>query len=360
MHTRTKTWCAWIMALLVSASAGWAADAGVEMGAEDDLTVLGTQGTLSDADLEVKGYSVFGTPSIPVPAEFTNGAGSVVIASNLFVAGKFKADAGIDLSGANMTVSNLTVQGILSAEGSLLQVLQHSVLQSNLTVGGNLTLSGNQSVAGNSTVSGTLGVNGDVTLGEDLSVAGTATIGSNVVINSTTPSVNKDTGALVVEGGVGIEQNLNVGGALGVSGSAAFSANVTVSGAATANVLSVINNATVGGNLSVTGNSALNGNATVGGTLGVTGAATVLDTTESTNKDTGSLVLEGGLGVEKSINAGLNLGVGGNAAVTGTVAVGVSSPDPNTKLQVNGGGAAGNFAAKFYAGTNLAAWVRKK
>ena len=177
-----------LAALLAMATAGWAADAGVEMGAEDDLTVLGTEGDLNDADLEVKGYSVFGTPSVPVPSQFTNGAVSVVIASNLFVAGEFKAAGGIHLSGANMTVSNLTVQGILSAEGSLFQVLQNSDLQGNVTVGGDQTVSGNQSVTGsssvgslgvtaNGTVGGTLGVTGDVTLGEDLSVAGTATIG---------------------------------------------------------------------------------------------------------------------------------------------------------------------------------------
>ena len=39
-------------------------------------------------------------------------------------------------------------------------------------------------------------------------------------ITDTTQSTSKDTGALVLEGGVGIERNLNVGGDLGVSGNA--------------------------------------------------------------------------------------------------------------------------------------------
>jgi hypothetical protein len=47
------------------------------------------------------------------------------------------------------------------------------------------------------------------------------------------------------------------------------------------------------------------GNATVGGTL------TVNSTDDASNKDTGSLVLEGGLGVEKNIIAGLGLSVRG-------------------------------------------------
>ena len=38
--------------------------------------------------------------------------------------------------------------------------------------------------------------------------------GADVRINITTQSNSKDTGALIVEGGVGIEKNLNVGGNL--------------------------------------------------------------------------------------------------------------------------------------------------
>lgn len=46
--------------------------------------------------------------------------------------------------------------------------------------------------------------------------------GADVRINITTQSEDKDTGALIVEGGVGIEKNLNVGGNLILEGSAAI------------------------------------------------------------------------------------------------------------------------------------------
>lgn len=46
--------------------------------------------------------------------------------------------------------------------------------------------------------------------------------GVQIVIGDTTESDDKDTGALVVEGGVGIEKNLNVGGNLNLSGAATF------------------------------------------------------------------------------------------------------------------------------------------
>ena len=196
------------MALMLASWSAWAADAGVEMGAEDDMTVLGTEGSLPDADFEAKGYSVFGTPSVEVPSQFTNGAGSVVVASNLFVAGEFKAAGGIDLSGANMTVSNLTVQGILSAEGPLFQVLQNASMSSNLNVGGSASVGGNQTVSG------------------DQTVTGSSTVGS-----------------------LGVTGNGTVGGTLGVTGAATFNDAVTVEGPLTADSLVVDNDADVSGNL---------------------------------------------------------------------------------------------------------------
>ena len=46
--------------------------------------------------------------------------------------------------------------------------------------------------------------------------------GADIRINIPTESNDKDTGALIVEGGVGIEKNLYVGGSINVSGSSIF------------------------------------------------------------------------------------------------------------------------------------------
>ena len=46
--------------------------------------------------------------------------------------------------------------------------------------------------------------------------------GVQITIGDTTESTSKDNGALVVEGGVGIEKNLNVGGTISVSGASIF------------------------------------------------------------------------------------------------------------------------------------------
>ena len=50
--------------------------------------------------------------------------------------------------------------------------------------------------------------------------------GADVRINITTQSNSKDTGALIVEGGVGIEKNLNVGGNLNITGIVTFSDHI--------------------------------------------------------------------------------------------------------------------------------------
>lgn len=75
--------------------------------------------------------------------------------------------------------------------------------------------------------------------------------------------------------------------------------------------------------LTVAGVATVSGNAVIGG------VATIAGTTQSTNKDTGSLVLEGGLGVEKNINAGGNI-----TAVNGTFSGDVSIGGTLTKQDV--------------------------
>ena len=50
--------------------------------------------------------------------------------------------------------------------------------------------------------------------------------GADVRINITTQSNSKDTGALIVEGGLGIEKNLNVGGNLDITGIVTFSDHI--------------------------------------------------------------------------------------------------------------------------------------
>lgn len=94
--------------------------------------------------------------------------------------------------------------------------------------------------------------------------ATTSTVAA-VTISSTTQSTTKDTGALIVDGGVGIEKNINVGG-----------------------------NAAITGTLDVTGNSALGGNLIVTGDLTVNGTTTTLNTSVVESEDNNILLNKGG------------------------------------------------------------------
>lgn len=69
------------------------------------------------------------------------------------------------------------------------------------------------------------------------------------------------------------------------------------------------------------GDLSIEGTTTFKNTTTFQGLTLITNTTDSTNKDTGALVLEGGLGVEKSVNVGLNLGVTGTSTLTGVVTI---------------------------------------
>ncbi len=66
-------------------------------------------------------------------------------------------------------------------------------------------------------------------------VGGTFDVSGIVNLNATTASSNSTTGALIVDGGVGIASNLNVGSNLGVGGTFTVTSNATVNGTTTLN-----------------------------------------------------------------------------------------------------------------------------
>jgi hypothetical protein len=113
----------------------------------------------------------------------------------------------------------------------------------------------------------------------------------NAIIRETTDSSNKDTGALVVDGGVGIGKNLNVGVNLGVSGTAAITGNTTLTGDIAVN----------GGDIT-TNQTTFNLIETTSTTLNIGGAATSLNLGASSGTTnvrnnlnvTGDLDIDGG------------------------------------------------------------------
>jgi hypothetical protein len=76
-------------------------------------------------------------------------------------------------------------------------------------------------------------------IGGDLGVTGIGTFGGAVTIYDDTQSDDKDTGALILEGGLGVEKNVNLGGDLGVTGSATINSTTDTDGNATTGALVV-------------------------------------------------------------------------------------------------------------------------
>ena len=73
---------------------------------------------------------------------------------------------------------------------------------------------------------------GSVGISSGLTVAGVATVTGDVKINGTTQSTDKDTGSLVLQGGLGVEKNIYAGGNFtAVDGT--FSGNVSIGGTLT-------------------------------------------------------------------------------------------------------------------------------
>jgi hypothetical protein len=75
----------------------------------------------------------------------------------------------------------------------------------------------NSTTTSTSSTTGALIVDGGVGIAENLNVGGTLDVTGDTNLNSTTTSTNSTTGALVVDGGVGVAENLNVGGAIDVT-----------------------------------------------------------------------------------------------------------------------------------------------
>lgn len=102
-------------------------------------------------------------------------------------------------------------------------VTENVQFDAELNVDGNVTF--NSSTSSSSKDTGALIVaNGGVGIDENLNV------GQNVKIYGNTSSPNKTTGALVVDGGVGINENLNVGGDVGIDDKLEVGGNTKLTG----------------------------------------------------------------------------------------------------------------------------------
>jgi hypothetical protein len=145
-----------------------------------------------------------------------------------------------------------------------------------------------------------------------------ATFTGITTFSDTTDSTSKDTGAIIVEGGIGVEKSVNIGQNLYVNGISTFNgltvANNTLDVQAHAEIqeLSVLGITTISSTLFVDGDILADAG------LRVLGITTISDTSDSTNPQNGAFRVNGGAGIQKSLHVGGNINVTGNVTVGGT------------------------------------------
>jgi hypothetical protein len=204
------------------------------------------------------------------------------------------------------------------------------------------------------TASGALQVQGGVGIVGTEYLAGVGGVGSSNTVSQQS--------LLIGQGGVGVYGASHFANAVGVGGNLTVTGTSVLSGQVSAVSLSVSNNFTatgastlngavtansslgVQGNFNVTGTSVLTGNVTatnnlsVGGNLAVTGTSvlsgitTIANGTNSADTSSGALVVAGGAGFGGNVNVGGNIFVQGviNATVVGSI---------DTATNVTGGAA---------------------
>jgi hypothetical protein len=173
------------------------------------------------------------------------------------------------------TGGNSSATYVLGVNAVEVRVPQTTVATSTTT--GALRVDGGVGIAGNLHVGGTI-TGGSVSYGSTTSGTFTVTngTGQTFIVDSTEASTTPTTGAARVKGGLGVEGDLNVGG--------------TITGG------SISYGTTSSGTFAVTNGS--------GTTL------TVDSTTDSTSTTTGSVVLDGGIGIAKAAILGGSIVVG--------------------------------------------------
>lgn len=140
-------------------------------------------------------------------------------------------------STSTIGVGNTTITGFANVTTDL-HVVSTSQFDSAITVGnttvnavisaaGNIDTDGTLTVAGITTISNTL-ASGNTTVTGFANVSGAGTFGGAVNIDDTTGSTSTGSGALIVDGGVGIAENLYVGGNLVVEGTTTQVSSTTV------------------------------------------------------------------------------------------------------------------------------------
>ena len=269
-----------------------------------DITQLYTTGSWSTLEAgtlilhDTTPATVPGTGALTVPGGISVGSTSVFSTDTTFLGYNYNltTTTGNTVYVPNGGVGAKYLYAETAAYVGNAQVLTTGTV--NGTIGGIFTLSfhfanltqSTSTTTGAVVIDGGLGLGGNLNMGGNFVTTGTAYVWSNQQSNNTY------SGALTVQGGVGVGGNLNVGGNVAfINTSNAF----TSSGGA----VTIAGGVGIAQDVYISGILDLGQSARVGTNLTVENNVEVYGTNDSASRSDGAVIIAGGLGVAQTINA---------------------------------------------------------
>lgn len=224
---------------------------------------------------------------------------------------------------------NGNILGNLSLYGQ--ETIYNTTDSSRLNTGA-LIINGGTSISKTTNIGGNLYVGQNSLLTGKLGVLSDTSLNGNLIINSGSSSSGYNTGALIVNGGIGISGNINIKQTANIIGALNVSLDTTLNG----NLIINSNISSVGyntGSLIINGGTGISGNLNIGNNISINGNINMINTSSlaqlnkliitgninSTNISSGSLIINGGIGISQDIFIGGNININGNALINGNI-----------------------------------------
>ena len=289
-----------------------------------DINLSGTNTLIDSTNTNILGELLKVTSNVDVDASLVDitstdinlsGTNTLIDSTNTNIHGTLlDVTSNVTVNAASVYIDSVNTT-IGEANTDILNVISNTKLHDKLNVVKNVDFDADLNVDGNQQLDGTLKVGGDTHLQTTANVDGLLTAKDNFHLTGTANvSVKVNVGSNVHVNTIAFKAGTGEGILVASNGSLEIGNSTVFTSATMANVETT-------GTLTVAGHTDLNN------TLNVNGIGTFEDTTNSTSKSSGSVVVAGGAGIVKSVVIGENLTVEGDASIQGNTTLGDAGTD---------------------------------